>query len=176
VRFDPNEEDLAPGMTGAEAEPDRLFYRRIDRASNLRAGLVDEEATLVAMALEGEPADMAEAFNPADRVDLRTALCDLRNWMRRPMQGSLIPFGDGDPVRIVWGGLAGIDIGLLDAAYRAVGKVAAWTWRDVRDACTLLGYAEIACHLAPHALQDALTYAAAIQRAHYNRIWGSEGR
>jgi len=179
VRFNPFEDDLTPDWRHiADSQPARVFYRRIDRASNVAAGLVDDEETLVAIAMQAEVEDIAEMFGgDQPRAPLPDALRDLRHWLCAPMPADhKLLVIQRRPVA-VWGCLAGIDIGLLDAAYRAVSQPKAWTWRDIRDAWTLLDYADIARPgPTPHAMADAIAYAAAVQRAYSQRVWGEPGQ
>lgn len=112
-------------MTGVEGDPELPaniivdpFYVAIDLQSCLDVGLKVDADTL-RWWMEQKPEATQAAFNDPARVSLPLALDAFTTWVNsRPLK--------------MWGNSARFDLGIIEAAYTAVGKQAPWEFRNER--------------------------------------------
>jgi hypothetical protein len=152
VRFDPMESTtwIRQGR----------FERTVALQSSLLAGGVIDPETVAWWRRQEETARFAIT---ADAFPLDIALSAFTRWF---------PKG-----ATIWSHGAAFDVPVLDHAYRSLGLVAPWGYRDIRDTRTLYSLAEQLAgwkrpeHLTTHcALADALDQAGDVQSA-YQALW-----
>lgn len=131
------------------------FYLVVDIQSCLDAGLTVTGDTLYWWLDQGEEARRSLLASPRVRHPLRVILDTFTRWY--PTGSKLWAYGATfDPV-------------ILASAYRQLGLVEPYTYRDIRCARTLLALANLPKSepiLGHHALNDAIFHARDVQRAY----------
>jgi hypothetical protein len=127
------------------------FYVAIDLQSCLDVGLKVDADTL-RWWMEQKPEAIQAAFNDPQRVSLPVALDAFTTWVNsRPLK--------------MWGNSARFDLGIIEAAYTAIGKQAPWEFRNERCYRTVKGLPEARGIECPrygthhNALDDAISQA-----------------
>lgn len=150
VKFDPFGDDVNdPKCT--------KFYTRVDVDSCDRLGASVSQSTLDWWASQSQEAQN-EAFDPADRVDIVTAI------------DQLYKFCWG--AKRVWSHGAGFDVIILEWYFRKIGKAIPWSFWEVRDTRTMF---DIGINpnrppvLKHHALEDAWNQAVGVQNV-FNKL------
>lgn len=146
-RTDVDPDTVAPAELIAD-----VFYQAIDLQSCLDLGLKLDANTL-RWWMEQKPEALAAAFNDPARVTLPLALDAFTTWANsRPL--------------IVWGNSARFDLGIIEAAYTACGKVnTPWEFRNERCYRTIKNIPEARQIECPrygvhhNALDDAISQA-----------------
>ena len=144
VKFDPFGDDVN--------DPKCVkFYTRVDVDSCDRLGATVSQSTLDWWANQSQEAQN-EAFDPADRVDITTAM------------DQLYKFCWG--AKRVWSHGAGFDVIILENYFRKIGKAIPWAFWEVRDTRTIFDLG-INPNRPPvlkhHALEDAWNQAVGVQ-------------
>jgi hypothetical protein len=118
-----------------------IFYKNIELQSCLDVGLRVSARTIYWWLTRSEG---ARAALQEDRVTLANALTDFNKWFR------------GCGARRIWSHGATFDIVLLDSAYRALGLLPPYDFRDARDTRTLFDLAELEYSKSEESAHQAL--------------------
>ena len=133
--------------TGAMLVDDMMFYKNIDDASCVEAGLTKDSATEVWW---GRQKQETQDIFMKDPVMLATALSDFYSWFRQ-VEGAQL-----------WSQGANFDIPILEAAFDVTGVSMPWKFWNARDTRTVYEIADFKYHeetrdgVEHYALDDCL--------------------
>lgn len=105
------------------------FYRKISVESSLKAGLTVQANTLQWWSTQ-DLALIQNQFDPKGAIPLGQALFEFKVYLDSLHPSQLK----------VWGNSNRFDLGLLDAAYNAIGREIPWYFRHERDVRTLVDF------------------------------------
>lgn len=153
IKFDPSNIDLEHA-TPDNLDPDRVFYRRIDRKSCFDLGLTQEVDTLNWWSEQNQEARF-EAFDAEPRQSIQSVMADFSQWC-------------GDKPK-VWSHGATYDIVHLEAIFQILDILPPWKFWDIRDTRTLYDYTgmkPVRDKNHHHALWDSIAQAKTVQEAY----------
>jgi exodeoxyribonuclease VIII len=134
------------------------FYYKIRASDNTRYGLLPD-VTTIDWWMKQAPEVQREAFSGTD--ELKQTLVDFSHWLGGQIDAEGPADENGGIIETcIWGNDSVFDIGILQAAYIAVGLEVPWNFYNARCYRTLKAsfpeVARIPAVIAHHALEDAI--------------------